>query len=145
MIDTLSQRMLQEFMYMMTGEVLGQGMSRRVYAHPHDPTKVIKMENKAGSFGNIQEWHIWDEFKAVASVAKWLAPCHHISDCGAFLIMERTQPLTIKKIPEKIPKFLTDHKRENFGMIDNRIVCHDYGFIIKTLDDKLVKWKGDKC
>jgi hypothetical protein len=31
------------------------------------------------------------------------------------------------KWPTALPAFFTDFKRENFGFIDGRFVCHDYG------------------
>ena len=144
MTGQLSYRVLEEFYYFMTGKHLGGGMSREVFVHPTDPTKVIKVENSAGKFQNVLEWQTWQDFKYAPKVAKWLAPCHSISDSGTFLIMSRTDPLPIKRLPAKLPQFITDHKIENMGLLDNRVVCHDYAYTIATFDDKLVKWKGEK-
>lgn len=41
------------------------------------------------------------------------------------------------KMPETIPTFLTDLKRENFGLIDGRIVCVDYAMTIPNPSTRL--------
>lgn len=145
-LEGLGKECLYEFARMMTGKELGHGLSRVVYEHPHDPSKVIKVENSACNFQNVHEWQIWQEFQHVPDVAKWLAPCHHISYSGTFLIMERALNLHPDEIPATLPKFLTDHKSDNFGTIGlgkrKRVVCRDYGFLVMTLDTKHRKWRG---
>jgi len=138
----MSQKTLAEFADFMTGKHLGGGMSRQVYAHPTDKTKVIKIEDSVGHFQNALEWEFWNHWSWCKDVAKWLAPCHSISACGTFLIMERTEPL--RKAPEKLPQFLTDHKPENYGLLKGRVVCHDYGRLIFSAETKLKKWTGEK-
>jgi hypothetical protein len=141
-ISTLSERVLRELAFFTLGEELGSGMSRTVFIHPFDETKVIKVENSSTNFQNVLEWQFWQDYKHCNNISKWLAPCHAISDSGTFLIMSRTEPVPKVKIPKKLPKFLTDHKPENIGLLNNRIVCHDYAFTISSVEDRLVKWKG---
>lgn len=140
-ITDWSTRIHSEFAHFMLGDLIGRGMSREVYNHPFDPTKVIKVENSATRFQNVHEWRIWEDFKHCPDVAKWLAPCHFISDSGTFLIMDKVGDLPLNKKFDKLPKFLTDRKRENFGMLGNRIVARDYAHSILILDTKLTKWR----
>lgn len=134
-----SERVLNEFAYFMIGEEIGSGMSRKVFIHPHDSTKVIKVENSTVHFQNVREWEFWSQNKFNDKIAKWLAPCYYISDSGTFLIMERTTPLRKNETPEMLPSFLTDLKRANFGMIGKRVVCHDYGTLFFNPSMKLRK------
>jgi len=142
MIPNLSGRVLEELSYFMFATKLGQGMSREVFLHPHDPTKVIKIENSCEHFQNVKEWEFWNVHKLNKNVSKWLAPCHYISDSGTFLIMDKTEVLPKNKIPKLLPGFLTDHKPENFGLLNGRVVCHDYSFMIYNLEMRLRKWRG---
>lgn len=104
---------------------LGQGAYRTVYEFGPDKTKVIKLEGNT-SFQNIIEWETWNHVKYTKH-AKWFAPVHSISANGKVLIQSRTKPLSRKKCPKKIPVFFTDLKSENWGKLDGRKVCHDYG------------------
>lgn len=142
LIEDLSPSVLREFMFFMTGDKIGNGASRIVFDHPHDKTKVIKMENRADTFHNVREWQIWQDFQHVPSITRWLAPCHHISHSGTFLVMSKTSPLL--KVPKMVPKFCTDHKMANYGMYKGRLVCHDYGHLIITLDEKMRKWNDNE-
>jgi hypothetical protein len=113
-----------DFLSMLCGKVLGQGVSRVVYEHKHDPALVIKVELASGSFQNAIEWETWRALKSTR-YSRWLAPCHHISPCGQVLIMSRTRPLGAD--PKRMPTWLADFKRTNYGMLYGRPVCHDYG------------------
>ena len=143
MIENLGNDTLREFVSFMTGDLIGEGMSRKVYNHPTDNTKVIKVEDNERNFQNVMEWEIWNQFKYCKDVAKWLAPCHSISHSGTFLIMEKAVDLPPKKKIEKLPEFLSDHKIENFGMIGRHVVARDYGRSLFTCETKLRKWQGE--
>lgn len=136
----LSNGRLNELKHFIFQEEIGSGMSRVVYVFPFDKTKVIKVENTSGKFQNVIEWEFWHTHQYNTKVSKWLAPCHYISDCGTFLIMERTEGLPLFRLPEKLPRFLTDKKKENFGLLNNKIVCHDYGHVITEALVTLRKW-----
>lgn len=141
----LSFRVLQEFFDFMTGgEEIGHGVARHVFDHPNNPDLVIKVENTARSFQNIKEWEFWNDFQHCKDVARWLAPCHDISSNGIFLIMSKTRPLLPKEIPDKVPDFLTDHKALNFGILNKKLVCHDYGLTVRSAETGLRKWRGNK-
>lgn len=148
MIDNLSPEQLKEFAHLMLGEKrIGYGMSRVVYDHPHDPTKVIKVEAEGRFFQNVMEWEIWREWSHDDDVAKWLAPCHQISASGRFLIQAKAFDCRPEDIPKKLPRFLTDHKPDNFGVMGfgkkKRVVSRDYGIIKYTLNDTLRNWRDN--
>ena len=135
------------------GKTLGRGMSRTVYTHALDPTLVIKIEEKAQSFQNIREWEYWNENKDFKPIAEWLAPCIAISPCGSVLIQKRVNSLDYSKYPKMIPHFLTDNKYQNYGLLNGKFVCFDYGsiplsmgitIIKKKTKMKKVEWWGDK-
>lgn len=137
----------KEFTRMLFGKQIGRGLSRTVYVLLSDPTLVIKTEIKGNSFQNIREWEYWNEMKGTP-VEKWLAPCLFISPCGTVLIQKRCETLDKSKYPSKLPSFFTDTKYQNFGLLNNKFVCFDYGNIpfSKGVNSKTVKanWWGDQ-
>ena len=109
-------------------EPLGDGMTRVVYAMPAIPNVVVKFELGGGEhFQNVEEWETWQHVKMVDSIAKWLAPCDYISSDGRVLLQRKTVPPKDNQYPTHLPVWLTDTKRENFGMLGKHFVCHDYG------------------
>lgn len=115
-----------DFFYFMCSELLGSGQSRDVYVFAHDPRWVVKIETGSQSFSNVREWDLWQDAQHMGPEVKdWLAPCKSISPCGTVLMQRRTKPA--KVFPDKIPAWMTDTKRTNFGMIGKRFVAHDYG------------------
>ncbi len=128
-------------------ELLGYGISRRVYVYAPNTTFVIKFEAEAGWFQNILEWETWDAVKGT-KFEKWFAPCRMISPCGTILVMARTTPLAHKDYPVKMPSFLTDFKYDNYGLFEDNVVCHDYGthnLMTMGMTSRLKKadWWGD--
>lgn len=122
-----SNTLTRDLFGVMVGERIGYGIGREVFEIRGDSSKVIKFEASSGSFQNIIEWETWRDILGTDQ-EKWLAPCVRISANGAILIMERTAPLPPRfKLPARVPAFLCDFKRENYGLINNRLVCHDYG------------------
>jgi hypothetical protein len=123
----------RELYCMLFGERLGGGLAREVYEYlPNKETTVIKVENSMGSFQNVMEWELWNELKDTP-LRRWIAPCIRISSNGMYLMMERTTPPPSNyRWPKKIPAWLNDRKRENFGLWKGRLVCHDYGIMHKS-------------
>lgn len=103
---------------------IGYGMSRSVFTSRLLPDSVVKVEERAGRFQNVVEWETWLRVQET-EVEKWFAPCRWISPNGSVLVMARTTPAL--EYPDKMPVFLCDFKRTNYGMYDGRLVCHDYG------------------
>ncbi|MFH6944618.1 hypothetical protein [Flavobacterium sp. FlaQc-50] len=131
------------------GERLGEGASRTTFVYNLDPKYVIKVE--PGNDGhNMVEYLLWDEVKGLtgplAWVKDWFAPVKWISPNGRLLVMERTYDKPEKVRPRYVPDFFTDLKRDNFGWIGNKFVCHDYAFIYRFIKygKKMRKISKDK-
>jgi hypothetical protein len=129
------------------GERLGQGISREVFEWGIDTDFVIKLEVGNGHFQNVTEWSTWAALNDTKH-GKHLAPCKWISQCGTALLMRRTSPLLSDREPKKLPGWLTDTKRGNYGMLNGTVVCHDYGTTLLTdigarsSRDRKVNWWG---
>lgn len=107
---------------------LGEGAYRKVYRLTLTPEYVVKIEAGAFNFSNIHEWDVWERVKHTKH-AKWFAPCEHISPCGTVLVQKFCKDIDDDALlPEEVPAFFTDIKKSNFGMLNNNIVCRDYGF-----------------
>lgn len=73
-------------------------------------------------------------------IARWLAPCEFLSPDGRILLQRRVERVTqAYKMPEKLPTFLTDFKKENFGWLDGKLVCIDYSITIPNPSMRLKK------
>jgi hypothetical protein len=127
------------------GELIGEGSARKVYELRTNPDFVIKIETAGRSFQNVSEYETW-QWVAGGPLAKWFAPCQFISPCGLLLVQRKVEPLRIAELPPRLPAFLCDLKRENFGLLAKRIVCCDYGTAhsaIRIASKRLVraKWR----
>lgn len=117
-------------------EPLGEGASRKVYALRRDPDLVLKIEDAGRTFNNQTEWMIWQEVKDWP-IADWFAPCVAIDSWGSALLQRRTEPFECERDFREalrktrggyLPTLFSDTHHENFGMLDGRVVCHDYGY-----------------
>lgn len=123
-------------------EKLGEGQYREVWNCRISDKLVVKVEQHQlyRTFHNVFEYNFWLDNKDDKSVSKWLAPCTYISPDGFILIQEKAEPLPKNyELPSKMPKFLTDLKRQNFGLIDGQLVCFDYAFTMNYPSIKMVK------
>lgn len=118
------------------GKKIGGGASRRVYEMLGHTDKVIKIEHTGWSFHNQCEWNIWREVKDWP-ISDWFAKCIDIDAIGNCLVQERTQPFysdrefrdALRKTRGGIlPEVFSDTHYANFGLVDDRVVCHDYGY-----------------
>lgn len=129
------------------GDYLGSGVYRDVYVNNLNKKQVIKIAKDGyGAVANMKEFDIWCEvvgFKnGLQWVKDWFCPVVSLSSNGAILIMERTFDKPGKKKPDKIPAFLFDTHKGNFGWLGNRFVCHDYAsipFFRDTVKKKMKK------
>jgi hypothetical protein len=127
---------------LLCGAKIGGGIHRTVYECTLRPDLVVKVENNDvwRHFANVHEMKFWSDNQHFAAVAKWLAPCDYMSPDGRVLLQRRVQPLPHGYImPEQLPGFLTDWKRENYGLLDNRFVCVDYAMTIPNPSRRLRK------
>lgn len=126
----------REAFNLLCGDKIGGGMSRTVFECALLPGYVVKVETDPRRFQNILEWETW-HMVADAPASRWFAECRWISPNGKVLIQERTRPAGALELPEKVPVWFTDLKRQNWGMAKSRnkdgspgrewAVCHDYG------------------
>lgn len=126
-LDCFPGTIARDFFLTMVGRELGSGVGRTVFESRLTPGHVIKVETPSWSFQNVMEWETWQELEHAKGVAEWLTPCVAISPCGCVLVMERTEEPRREDYPAKLPTFLTDTKRSNYGLLNGRLVCHDYG------------------
>lgn len=124
--DPLSSTLSREMFDVMCGPLLGEGVYRRVFRCAIDPRYVVKFETRANSFANVIEWETWCIARH-QDAGLWLAPCLAISDKGQVLLQRYAEDVTEADIPDRVPAWLSDLKPENFGRVDGRIVCRDYG------------------
>lgn len=118
----------KDLFHLVTGDRLGSGAARETFVFAPDPSKVIKFETRCQSFQNAIEWDLWQFVKDIPNLAKWYAPCRACSNTGSILLMDRTDPLPRGyAMPKRMPSFLTDLKRDNYGLLNGRLVAHDYG------------------
>lgn len=119
--------MSRDLFALICGDLIGFGAARSVFIHALDTTCVVKFEHSSQWFQNVIEWETWHIVKR-GKHEKWFAPCMSISPCGMILVQRRTTPLEHKDYPRKLPVYLTDWKYSNYGKLDGKFVCHDYGF-----------------
>lgn len=114
---------------MLCEDLIGSGAGRKVYKTHLLPGLVVKVEEAGRSFQNVIEWETWQRVKDTKA-AKWFAPCESISSDGIILVMAQTTQPALDQYPIKMPSFMTDFKRTNYGMYQGRLVAHDYGIPI---------------
>lgn len=116
-------------MDLVIGEHIASGTYRDVYAHATNPDWVVKVQRDNGYFSNVLEFEIWSLIAESKKDRKWFAPIHYMSENGKVMIQQRIRPLVDNDvIPDKIPAYFTDIKRENFGFIGKQLVCCDYDY-----------------
>jgi hypothetical protein len=111
------------------GKHLGGGIGREVFALRGDTSKVLKFGCNAGN-QNIIEYELWNVVESNKKLAPWFAPCYDISGLGLWMLQARTHPIEKADLPKKVPAIFTDLKAENWGWLNNRPVCHDYGTVL---------------
>lgn len=126
------------------GEKLGTGIHRDVYVLKTDESKVVKVarDNYDSRAVNLIEYRLYWEGIFETPLEKWFAKVFSVSECGKYLIQERTEPARKDELPDKVPSCMTDLKKENFGYNkDKKIVCIDYGClnVFRDISYKLKK------
>jgi hypothetical protein len=138
---TIDPSLFAEAFNLLCGKELGQGIHRQVFLCRIDPSLVVKVEYDTDFFvgANASEWRWWDELQYAPAYARWLAPCKWISPNGRIMLQKRTTHIPSDRIPKLFPDWLIDTKWENFGMLDGKIVAHDYPTINSSLSKRLRK------
>lgn len=126
-VEDFTDRICREIAGLACGDLLGTGRDRDVFVTKTDPERVIKIERTARSFQNASEWMVWTALREY-NARLWLAPCYDISVYGSALVQARTVPLTEDRLKRTmVPNWMCDLKPENFGILNDRVVAHDYG------------------
>lgn len=144
--DDSGPGVLRDTLLLFAGRQIGAGVYRRVFEVQTDPSLVLKVEEGGGDFSNQMEEAVWRAVRDT-KFRRWFAPVVAISPWGVALLMRRTEPLTDRDCRRitHLPAFFTDIKRANFGMLNGRVVCHDYGLHLllengMTSRMRRVKW-----
>lgn len=132
----MSEGLYRQSFDLLCDQLLGRGMSRNVYSSKILPDCVVKVEEGAGQFQNVIEWETWERVRDTEH-SRWFAQCRWISPDGSILIMERTRPPAPSEFLARMPAYLCDFKRTNYGMAKTEdrhggpgkewLVCHDDG------------------
>lgn len=113
---------------MLAGDKIGEGIHRMVFTCKIRNDLVVKVESdNFRFFANVFEMRFWSENQHNTAISKWLAPCEYMSPDGRIMLQKRARPLHDSDvIPNRLPVFLTDIKKSNFGFIGDQLVCVDY-------------------
>lgn len=136
-----NKRTFEDAFNLLCGDKIGGGIHRTVYTCRLREDLVVKVESDEHRFfANVFEYKFWADNSYCEAIAKWLAPCKYLSPDARILLQRRAEPLPKGyTMPEKLPTFLTDLKRENFGLLDGKFVCVDYAMNIPNPSVKLKK------
>ena len=124
-----SNHVCYETLRLLVGKKIGSGAYRVVYECNLNPKLVVKIERNERDFANVSEWEIWKQLSDTP-LAKWFAPCRYVSPCGTVLLQDKTKPIhedEIGDLPKLVPSIMGDLHYKNWGRINGRVVCHDYG------------------
>lgn len=146
--DLLKSRTISmDLLEVLLGERIEVGSARKVFRCRLNPDLVVKVETRSGSFQNVMEAQFWSDVADDPELSKWFAPVHLISSCGTVLLQSRAEPARRSEYPDKLPTCITDLKYSNFGMLDGKFVCFDYGIIIPSVSGKRMRkakwWSED--
>ena len=126
---------------MLCGKSVGRGIHRKVFECKLRPDLVVKVESSDYRyFANVMEMNFWNEHQYYKNIAQWLAPCEYLSPDGRILLQRKAAPIIDEsQLPKNLPSFLTDLKMDNFGILDDRVVCVDYALHMTTASTRMIK------
>jgi len=105
------------------GPFIGKGDYRTVWQCRLNSKYVLKYEHNL-AYCNVTEHLAWDTYRGT-KLEKWLAPVVWMSADTRWLVMYKTLPPY--EWPVDVPRFFNDMSQKNYGVLDGRFVCHDYG------------------
>ena len=131
----------EELFKLLVDKKIGTGVYRTVYSLKFSDTKVIKVANdEQGEVENAREAVLWEDLKQYyPKISKWFAQVYMYSNTGKYLIQEKVIFPDKKKYPKKLPSFFSDTKYSNFGLLNGRWVCVDFGCFNIRHSDRLKK------
>ena len=118
----------QDAFNLLCGKKLGSGIHRDVFECRLRPDLVVKVEieEPLRYFANVMEHNFYMNYCNDKNIVKWLAPIRFVSPDQRILLQDKVERISDDQLPKKLPAFLTDIKRENFGILNGRVVCVDY-------------------
>lgn len=116
----------RDLLELVSGRLIGRGQYRYVHACELNPDWVIKFELGSKCFQNIIEWETWNTVVGT-KYEKHFTPCMYISPCGTILLQKFARDVEVSELPLELPRFFTDIKKSNFGVLNGQVVCRDYG------------------
>jgi|SRR5581483_2835676 len=125
LIDEFGYVVSHDLLKLFLGEKIGSGQFRDVYLLNIDESKVVKVE-KGVSYENFGEYDVWQNVQHT-KWGRWFAPVLWFSNYGSCLIQPRCAPLPATGRPKRLPDFFADIKSDNWGLLNGRVVCFDYG------------------
>lgn len=138
----MSNPAFEDAFNLLCGNKIGSGIHRDVFECRLRPDLVVKVEivETWRYFANVHEMKFWNDNEYRKDITKWLAPCEYLSPDGRILLQRRVDPIGSKtRLPDKLPAFLTDVKKDNYGLLDGRLVCFDYALSIPNPSTRLKK------
>ena len=136
------QRTFEDAFNLLCGEKIGSGIHRDVFECKLRPDLVVKVEtdHDQRNFANVLEHQFWADHQHAPAIIKWLAPLEFLSPDGRISLQRRVKIATNDDtMPDKMPGFLTDIKRCNYGWIGTQLVCVDYAWTIPNPQQRLRK------
>ncbi|CAL4868120.1 hypothetical protein MMA231_02394 [Asticcacaulis sp. MM231] len=121
--------MTDEQVLPLLGRIIGRGVNRTVYDWIGRDDVVIKVQNRLPCRANYTEWLLYNQMRGAPALKTLFARVWALSDTGHYLVMERLAPLPEDALLPPFPTFLTDRKRENFGLSPAGVKCLDYSEI----------------
>ena len=135
------ERTYEDAFNLLCGKLIGEGIHRRVFECRIRPDCVVKVESDPlRYFANVMENKFWSDHFHCPAVKRWLAPIEYLSPDARLMLMKRAEPIReTDKLPDKLPAFLSDRKRANFGFIDGQLVAVDYALSITKASTRMGK------
>ncbi len=135
-INDFNHTIRNSILAMFIGDEIGRGASRTVFEVLHDSSLVMKVERTGRTFHNQTEYLVWQEVKNWP-IGDWFSPVVDIDSYGNVLFQKKTTPFESEKEFNAaltmtrggvLPRVFDDIHFANFGMLDGRVTCHDYGY-----------------
>lgn len=133
-------KVFEDAFNMLCGAIIGEGIHRKVFECKLRPDLVVKVEYAEDYrfFANVMEMRFWND--ASEPMKRWLAPCEYLSPDGLLLLQKKVDAVPSSyEMPEQMPSFMMDFKRNNFGILNGKLVCLDYAMTIASHNLKLKK------
>ena len=138
----MGKKTFEDAFNLLCGDELGSGTQRNVFECRIRNDLVVKVEkeNDWRLFANVHEMKFWRDNEYYSAISKWLAPCAYLSPDGRILLQKKVRTVQSDDVlPDMLPQFLTDIKRNNFGWIGEQLVAVDYALNLTNASVRMKK------